>query len=299
MELRNLVTFLKIIETNSFSKAAEQLAYSQSTVTIQIRQLEEELNVKLFDRIGKRIFLTEKGAELREYAKQMMELTERISGISGEERELRGSLRIASFDSLISAVLPPILKRYHEAYPQVHITVKTADSILETEQLLCANEADFALISYNKHSSKEFEKVFLREAHFVFAAAPSHPLVKERNITLQKIAEQDVIIMNQQFSFSELSSEETKHLQEIIQPSFDIWNPIGAVELAKYGGGITLLPDYLIEKAVQKGELCVLDVPELDFTVWIQMLCHHGKTITPQMNAFYRLLREPSSEWEN
>ena len=59
MELRNLITFLKIIETGSFSKAAEQLLYSQSTVTIQIQQLEEELNILLFDRIGKKVFVTE------------------------------------------------------------------------------------------------------------------------------------------------------------------------------------------------------------------------------------------------
>ena len=61
MELRNLITFLKIIETGSFSKAAEQLLYSQSTVTIQIQQLEEELGVPLFERVGRRMVLTEAG----------------------------------------------------------------------------------------------------------------------------------------------------------------------------------------------------------------------------------------------
>ena len=72
MELRNLFTFLKIVETGSFSKAAEQLLYSQSTVTVQIQQLEEELHVQLFDRIGKKVYVTEKGQELHTYAQQMM-----------------------------------------------------------------------------------------------------------------------------------------------------------------------------------------------------------------------------------
>ena len=67
MEVRNLITFLKIIETGSFSKAAEQLTYSQSTVTVQIQQLEEEIGVQLFDRIGKKIYVTEKGHELEAY----------------------------------------------------------------------------------------------------------------------------------------------------------------------------------------------------------------------------------------
>ena len=72
MEVRNLITFLKIIETGSFSKAAEQLTYSQSTVTVQIHQQEEEIGVQLFDRIGKKIYVTEKGHELEAYAQQII-----------------------------------------------------------------------------------------------------------------------------------------------------------------------------------------------------------------------------------
>lgn len=292
MELRNLITFLKIVETNSFSRAAEQLTYSQSTVTIQIQQLEEELNVKLFERIGKKIFLTEEGQELQLYAQQIMELSQKISAIGNEEQELQGHLRISSFDSLITAVLPNILKIYHERYPNVHITIKTADSILEAEHQLRQNDADFAFISYNKRASKEYAKLFLKEARFVFAAPPFHPLAKQKDISLEEISKYDVIIMNQQFSFSELSSEETKHLNQIISPAFDIWNPIGAMEAAKCGIGITLLPDYLLQEPVKKGDLCILDVPELDFTVWLQTVCHYRKTITPQMNAFFKLLKE-------
>lgn len=292
MELRNLITFLKIIETNSFSKAAEQLMYSQSTVTIQIQQLEEELNTKLFERIGKKIFLTAEGHELKLYAQQISELTQKISAIGGEEQEMKGTLRIASFDSLITTVLPDILKLYHDRYPNVHVTLKTADSILEAEHLLRQNDADFAFISYDRRTSKEFAKLFLKEARFVFLAAPEHPLVKERDISLEEIARHTVIIMNKHFSFSELSNDETKHLSQIITPTFDIWNPNGAMEAAIRGIGITLLPYYLVEDAIRKGKLCVLDVPELDFIVWLQTVCHYRKTITPQMNAFYKLIKE-------
>lgn len=83
MEVRNLITFLKIIETGSFSKAAEQLTYSQSTVTVQIQQLEEEIGVQLFDRIGKKIYVTEKGHELEAYAQQIIALTQQAAAIGG------------------------------------------------------------------------------------------------------------------------------------------------------------------------------------------------------------------------
>ena len=100
MEVRNLITFLKIIETGSFSKAAEQLTYSQSTVTVQIQQLEEEIGVQLFDRIGKKIYVTEKGHELEAYAQQIIALTQQAAAIGGEEQELQGTLRLACLDSL-------------------------------------------------------------------------------------------------------------------------------------------------------------------------------------------------------
>ena len=102
-----------------------------------------------------------------------------------------------------------------------------------------------------------------------------------------------MIITNQQFYFSDMSNEYTKNtLAYLIKPRFDLWNPIAAMELAKLDCGIALLASYLVEDAVKKGELCTLNVPELDFNVWLQVLRHEQKAVTPQMSAFYKLLRE-------
>lgn len=293
MELRNLITFLKIVETGSFSKAAEQLRYSQSTVTVQIQQLEEELHVQLFDRIGKKIYVTEKGRELETYAQKMIDLSQKIASIGGEELELQGTLRIAALDSLITASLPSILREFHSRYPKVDLIVKTADNVFDAERQLSQNEVDLALVTHDKRSTKHFAKTILKETRFVFAAAPTRPLAQKQTVTLAEIAENDVIITNQQFYFSDMSNEDTKKtLEYIIKPRFDIWNPLGAMELAKQDCGIAFLPYYLIQDAVKKGELCVLNVPELNFTVWLQMLHHEQKAITPQMTAFCKLIKE-------
>ena len=293
MELRNLITFLKIVETGSFSKAAEQLRYSQSTVTVQIQQLEEELQVQLFDRIGKKVYVTEKGRELESYAQKMIDLSQKISAIGGEEQELQGTIRMAALDSIITASLPAILREFHSRHPKVDIIVKTADNVFDAERQLSQNEVDLAIVTHDQRSTKHFIKTILKETKFVFAAAPSHPLTKKQSISLAEIAENDVIITNQQFYFSDMSNEDTKKtLEYIIKPRFDIWNPIGAMELAKQGCGIALLPHYIIRDAVAKGELCVLNVPELNFTVWLQMLHHEQKAITPQMSAFCKVMKE-------
>ena len=85
MEIRNILTFLKVAGTQNFSKAAEQLGYSQSAVTIQIQQLEKELGTQLFERIGKRVYLTEKGQEFIGYASEIMRVTNEALTFAGEE----------------------------------------------------------------------------------------------------------------------------------------------------------------------------------------------------------------------
>ena len=159
--------------------------------------------------------------------------------------------------------------------------------------MLSQNEVDLAFVVHDQRRTKNFIKTILKEAHYVFVAAPTRPLTKKPVVTLAEIAENDVIITNQQFYFSDMSYEYTKNtLAYLIKPRFDLWNPIAAMELAKLDCGIALLASYLVEDAVKKGELCTLNVPELDFTVWLQVLRHEQKAVTPQMSAFYKLLRE-------
>ncbi len=292
MELRNLFTFLKIVETGSFSKAAEQLLYSQSTVTVQIQQLEEELHVQLFDRIGKKVYVTEKGQELHTYAQQMMELVQKISCIGSEGQELQGNLHIVSIDSLMVSVLPDILLEYHKRYPKVDIVVKSADSMAEIDYMLSHNEADLGFLFLEKKGQKDLLSAFSLKERIVFSAPPSHPLAAKKNISMEEIAQEKLIVSNKHASFTEILSTHAKALNQEIKPTFDIWNATGAMMMVKRGAGIGLIPYYLIADEVKKGELCTLDVPEMDLTVWVQALYHHHKVVTPQMSAFFALLEE-------
>lgn len=297
MELRNLITFLKIIETGSFSKAAEQLLYSQSTVTIQIQQLEEELGVLLFDRIGKKVFVTEKGREIADYARQMVELSEKISLVGAEEQELQGVLTIVSFDSLSTAVLPPFLLEFHKRYPKVSIVVKASDNFPETRQMLSLNEADFCFAFSEKQKIKGLECAFSRKNKVVFSVPPGHPLARKKNIQPSEIAKAEIIVSNKHVAFHDAFKKKYDAFKDYkLNLAFDIFDTAAAVELVKLGGGILLVPHYMVAKAEMAGELCVLDVPEVDNTIWIQALYHPDKSVTPQMAAFFALLHEKYPE---
>ena len=124
MEIRNILTFLKVAGTQNFSKAAEQLGYSQSAVTIQIQQLEKELGTQLFERIGKRVYLTEKGQEFIGYASEIMRVTNEALTFAGEEHTTRGTLKIGGVESTCTALLPELLLQYHRLYPEVEVIIK-------------------------------------------------------------------------------------------------------------------------------------------------------------------------------
>ena len=99
MELRNIKSFIKVAEFENFSKAAEVLGYAQSTITLQIQQLEQELGVNLFDRIGKRVLLSEKGRAFLSYANDMVQLEAEAIETVSENTTPTGTLRIGTIES--------------------------------------------------------------------------------------------------------------------------------------------------------------------------------------------------------
>jgi len=117
MEFRNIETFMAVVEHSNFSEAANVLGYTQSTVSVQIRQLEEELGVKLFDRIGKRVKITEQGTRFYEYGQRILAEMNNAKTAIGHEEEPRSLLRIGTFQSFATTVLPDIICEMRKNIP--------------------------------------------------------------------------------------------------------------------------------------------------------------------------------------
>ena len=111
MEFRNLSTFVRVAELRSFSAAARELDYSQSAVSMQIAQLEEELGTRLFDRVGRSIALTEQGARFYGYAQNILRMTENACREMNNTSGVSGQLRIALAESLCMIGFPEVLGR--------------------------------------------------------------------------------------------------------------------------------------------------------------------------------------------
>ena len=143
MEIRNIVTFVKATEMQSFTKTAAQLGYSQAAVTVQIKQLEDELGTQLFDRIGRSVKLTHSGEKFMPYALRLLKSVEEAASFMKEDDEPSGTLRIGASSSFSAGILPGILPGFHEKYPKVDVVIKTSDMLTSTFDLLRQNDLDF------------------------------------------------------------------------------------------------------------------------------------------------------------
>ncbi len=145
MEFRQISTFVQVANHQSFSKAAEYMGYTQSAVTVHIRNLESELNTQLFDRIGKRVVLTAQGEQFLTCARRILYEVDQAKYVTGNNREPDGLLRVGTIESLCFSKLPPILSYFRSHYPKVSIQIIT-DSPEELIRQMERNELDLIYI---------------------------------------------------------------------------------------------------------------------------------------------------------
>jgi LysR family cyn operon transcriptional activator len=198
MELRHLRYFLAVAETLSFTRAANRLHVSQPTLSHQIAQLEEEIGSTLFDRIGRRVHLTQSGETFREYAQRALkEVQSATTAISELEGLMHGRLTIGVFESFSTSLLPPLIAQFANRYPGIHITMRQ----LPTGQLegeLEKGSLDFG-VAYSPPSSEAIvaEKLFQEPLTLVVGA--KHPLAQRKRVKLSALDGQPLTLLTTEF----------------------------------------------------------------------------------------------------
>jgi DNA-binding transcriptional LysR family regulator len=128
MNTKNLITFKTILETGSFQKAADKLNYTQSTVTFQMKQLEEELSIKLFEKIGRKMELTQSGKDIMPYIDMILQGTEQISNYGKNLSEIKGNLKLAIPDSILIYTMQPFIRTFRHKAPGVQLIINSVPS---------------------------------------------------------------------------------------------------------------------------------------------------------------------------
>ena len=180
MELRNLKTFEAVCRWGSFTAAAEGLGYAQSSVTAQIKQLEQETGCVLFDRLGKTPTLTAQGAVLLDYAREVLSRTDEVLTRLAD-KEPAGLLRVGAFESVGAAFLPGVLSRVKRDWPGIELTVSTGDHQI-LDELLYNDRVDMVwtcetLQREDLHCLASFTH------ELAVVCAPDHPMAGKRGST--------------------------------------------------------------------------------------------------------------------
>ena len=254
MEIRNILTFLKVAGTQNFSKAAEQLGYSQSAVTIQIQQLEKELGTQLFERIGKRVYLTEKGQEFIGYASEIMRVTNEALTFAGEEHTTRGTLKIGGVESTCTALLPELLLQYHRLYPEVEVIIKSG----ATENLMDlakSDEIDLIFTLDKKIYSSQWMCAAERVEDTIFVTS-DRVFAQKSNIHLIQHLAKAAFLLTETGAAYRYELDQMLAEKEIeIVPVLEIGNTETIINLLKRGMGISFLPEFTVKEEIEKGVL--------------------------------------------
>lgn len=289
MEVRQLQIFRALAEELNFTRTAERVHTVQSNVTAQIKALEEELGVPLFDRLGRRVTLTDAGRRFLPFAEQA--LTAMEQGERAVCAEPSGPLRISTPESILTYRLPPVLRSFRRRFPHVEIAFRphldaTFGFELETGKLdlvieMCDSPSNPAHKSLRFHT----ERIFL-------LADPSHPLVKRRTVKPADLAGHTLLLTEAGCGYR-AKLDRVLALQNIRPGHIIEFSSVEAIKQCVCAGmGLGLLPAIVVARELRQNQFRALhwDGPKLDIATHV--LWHKDKWVSPAMAAFLELIKE-------
>lgn len=296
MEIRNLTTFLKVTELKSFSKAAEALDYSQSAVTVQIQQLERELGVQLFDRIGKNVSITQYGKDFVTYARDVVSAVSRASAFATASADLTGTVRVGTLDSLMTASFSDIIPEFYRRFPHVIANVH-GDSVTRLKELLVKNELDLIYTLDDQLQDPQFVKVFEAEEDIVIVTNVDNPLAKQKKLKLADLVGHPFVLMNRNNAYRDQFDRELVRSGLSIEPFCELESDVLALRLIwENPEYLSVLPRYTVQKSIHEQHLAIIPVEDCEMRQWRQLLYHKNKVLTPQIQGMLDTILETAKK---
>ncbi|PGO21692.1 LysR family transcriptional regulator [Bacillus cereus] len=286
MEMRHVKTFCAIVKYGNFSKAAHALGYAQSTVTAHIKSLESDLNIPLFDRLGKKILLTKAGHQFHPYALELLAIYEKAQEIPQNNDNLEGTLTITSNESLAVYRLPKLLRTYKQENPKVNIVLETTTNEQAMNKLR-EGETDVIFIIGESMEHNDFiTRTFCNETFGWIL--PTHYSTHSNPFCLLK--DTQFIFTEQSCGYRPMVDHFLRQSGNIPAKTFETSN----VEVIKQSVmcelGISILPYIVVQESCQKEQLCYQPI-ETPTVIQSHVIYHKSRWISPVLQSFLTLLK--------
>lgn len=290
MDTNVLKTFIAVCEYSGFSAAAKELGYTQSTVSSQIKQLEKELDVRLFDRYYHKINLTEKGVLVLQQARNILKAQAKMLDSLNSAESIEGEIRLSMSSSVCSRYFKNNFLRFHHQYPEIKVEI-TENGTEQMFDKLRKNETDLVFTLDRHIYDSDFIICAEQEEQVHFIVAADNP-VAGCSWKLSEISQNEFVLTEQAMSYRKILNETLASQSLEIRPVLEIGNPLQICELVKNSSLLSFLPDFISEKYVKDGQIKRLDVAGCPVTVWTQLLLHKNKWRSPAINVFIEFYKE-------
>lgn len=285
MDLATLNAFIAIAELGSFSEAAERLHLTQPAVSKRIASLEQQLSVRLFDRLGREVSLTEAGRALLPRAYQILNvLDDTRRALTNLNGEISGRLTLATSHHIGLHRLPPLLRAFTRAHPQVALDIQFLDSEVAYEEVL-HGRAELAVITLAPETREPVHAVAVWDDPLDFVAAPEHPLARIKAISLADVAHHPAVFPGGNTFTHHIVRRlfEAQGLTPNIAMSTNYLETIKM--MVSIGLAWSVLPRTMLDEQVAR-----LPLPGIQLTRQLGYISHTERTLSNAARAFMNLL---------
>ena len=288
MTLRHIKIFLSVFQIFCITKAADELRIAQPSVSLAIKELEDFYGTKLFDRIGRKIYPTENGRRLYDYALKICGLFDEANR-SVKNPDALGEIKIGASISTGTMLLPDILNKYKKIRPEITVKVTVCNSD-EIERKVLANEIDLGFTEKQPQSAEITAEPFGTD-RLCAVAAPENPLVKMKSVTPQQLAAQPFLTREKGSAVREITDAYFAVAGISISPVMESTGTQAILNAAEHSIGITVLPYILVKDRIESGRLCEIALePQIKRN--LNIIRHKSKFLTPATQDFCRLWKD-------
>ncbi len=288
--LRQIQAFRTVAEFGSFTRAAERLKVAQPALSLSIRELERELNLRLFDRTTRRVELTGAGREFLQSADKLLaDLDRAVRDARDLSEKKRGRIVIAAPPLLAAMIVPAAIAAFNAAFPGIDVGLVDArnDQILDR---LRAGEADLAIGTFDERADGIRREVLAQDALALFCA-PSSRFAKKRRVRWADLHDHKLIMLTRDSSIRGLTERNlAQGGHDSGKPLYEVSQITTAVMLAEAGLGVTVLPAYAWSYARGRD---VVSRPLVEPQVMrnIYLIQSDSRSLSPAAEGFARTLR--------
>ncbi len=290
--LRQLEVFLATARHENVTRAAADLAMSQSAASGALRELEEQFDVRLFDRVGKRLQLNELGRQLRPQAEMLLEQARALEGaLAGED--VMGRLRVGATLTIGNYLVVPMIADFRRRYPGVEVTLGVANTATIAEQV-ARFELDMGLIE-GEFNHPELESTRWQADELVVFAAPGHPLAGHRPLRDDHLLQLPWILREPGSGTRQAFDRAMRGLLPDLDISMELQHTEAIKRAVEAGLGVGCLSRISLADAFRRGSLVPLEVPGRDFSRELYLVTHRAKFHGTSLRRWLDLCRECAS----